>query len=131
MLFMTCEIREGLANGMLWIRKWTWSQSTPVSTKYKLLYLYFDFQVSFLNYLFNASTLRKINLRYFAGQTRWYIKNETLCNLLMYSDVPISYHQKPPRSKLQGNLIHYKNTGLKNNIKIGLFFYFNKLFIKN
>ncbi len=74
-LFTFFTIFVGLYVGTDWIRKWTWSPSTPISKKRISKRFDISIQIS----LSRASTSSVITiLLYFATNTKWYINSDTL-----------------------------------------------------
>jgi hypothetical protein len=68
--------------GILCINKCTWSLSTPISKNRNSYLLDISRQISFN---FSLTALLNTNLRYFAGQIKWYSRTDILCDLCLYS----------------------------------------------
>ena len=104
MLLVVWTNLVGNIMGTVWMRKCTWSWSDPISTKWISYLSEIPKHISF-NVL--STSFENTFRLYFTGHTRWKSSSVLLWRLRICSLTRTSYYERPPRSKLRGNLFHY------------------------
>ena len=102
--FMVATMLEGWIVGTVWMRKWIWSSSVPISTKWISYLLVISSHVCLrVSAISGLIALR----RYFTGNTAWYKISVLLCDLTMCLLTRLAYHTSWPDAERRGNLMDY------------------------